>query len=421
MKKIKFVLVITILFVGLQTFSQSIVDGKYNSTFGPLSMTTEFDKEFPNGSIIYGDYRENGTISGYYADFQKEIKGTFFNGSSEGKYIFLLPFTISANKPIDAMNGFWGYNSVNKNSTNSGDQWNITSKTGTSIDIKNVTNVWSGTWNTTDGDMHLVQIGKNITGRYKGVGTVTAVYNPSTRILKGTFLNQNINKTGYIEFYFEGNAFKGKWGWTSAMTEGNWDGTKYIKNNKELSKMIVASNPSATNTSQNSNAQIKYQFTFCRIFDGETAGMRNAELYGFGGIRLYRVTNAERVEIKSFGNKPSKVFDRTENNPYSAGRYDFPANNVEFQREFFISKADLNNPNVDIEVEVYHHLKGKVIGSNYNYGYHKEILNIENITIETREVVKDIFFVGKNYSNGKWLEFNSNLDCSTLAIILKKY
>ena len=421
MKNLKTILAFTVLLIGLESFAQTIVDGMYNSSFGNITMSSEVDKEFPNGSLIYGDYKESGTISGYYADFRKEIKGTFFNGSSEGKFVFIMPFAISANKPVESMDGFWGYNSDNKNSTSANDKWNITERTGNAINIKNVTNVWSGKWNTTDGDMHLVQVGNKITGRYKGIGTVTAIYNPSTRLLKGTFLNQNNNKKGYIEFYFEGNSFKGNWGWNANMTEGNWDGTKYIKNNKELSKMVVTSSQSATNTTQNNNGQIKYQFTFCRIFGGETNVLRNAELYGFGGIRVYRVTNTERVEVKSFGNKPAKVFDRTENNPYSKSRYDFPLNNVEFQREFIINKADLNNPNVDIEIEVYHHLKGKIVGSNYNYGYHKEILNIENITLETREVVKDIFFVGKNYSNGDYLEDSPYKGSSTLLITLKKY
>ena len=129
MKNLKTILATLILFVGLQTTAQSLVDGKYSSTFGNISMTTEYDKEFPNGSLIYGDYKESGTISGYYANFEKEIKGAFYNGSSEGKYIFILPFALTANKPISTMNGFWGYNSDNKNDTNANDKWNITERT----------------------------------------------------------------------------------------------------------------------------------------------------------------------------------------------------------------------------------------------------------------------------------------------------
>jgi hypothetical protein len=289
MKNLKNILAVTILFIGCQGFAQSIVDGKYSTTFGNISMTTEFDKEFPNGSLIYGDYKDAGTISGYYADFKKEIQGTFFNGSSEGKYIFMMPFALGANQPVSTMNGFWGYNSNNKNSTNSGDKWNITSKTGSNLSIKNETNVWSGKWNTTDGAMHLVQVGNKISGRYKGLGTVTAVYNPSTRLLKGTFLNQNNNKTGYLEFYFEGNTFKGKWGWTTAMTSGNWDGTKEVKNNKEFSKFATSTTNNSnqtTKTSPNNNLTKADDVVFETQLDYLSGGYKD-NIYGIGWIRLY--------------------------------------------------------------------------------------------------------------------------------------
>lgn len=388
------ILTITFLFIGITTFSQSLVDGKYNTTFGSISMTTEFDKEFPNGSIVYGDYKENGTITGYYADFQKEIKGTFFNGASEGKYIFLMPFTLAANQPISKMNGFWGYNSDNKNSSNSSDQWNINSKTGQSYDIKNVTNVWSGKWNTTDGAMHLVQVGKNITGRYKGVGTVTATYNPSTRLLKGTFTNNNFNKTGYIEFYFEGNTFKGKWGWTTAMTEGNWDGTKDIKNNKELSKMVVnTSDNSSTSTikqglTTNSNTQntssddefikIRVRAKRAKSFNS-TSVITNPDLYGFARFELKKITINQSTNVNSFGNKSKYIFEATEDNPLklSAVLIDFP-DQPTYYRDFYILKSDWDNNDVKFELTVAHHLKTKEQGQlNGSCDKYQETFNLK--------------------------------------------
>ena len=402
MKNLKPITLSLFLLIGLQSFAQSIVDGIYSSTFGNVSMTTEFDKEFPNGSIIYGDYRENGTMSGFYADFQKEIKGTFFNGSSEGKYIFLLPFTMSANKPIDAMNGFWGYTSDNKNSANANDKWNITAKTGTSINIKNATNVWSGTWNTTDGKMHLVQVGKNVTGRYKGLGTITAVYNPSSRLLKGTFLNLNNSKSGNFEFYFEGNSFKGKWGWTAAMTGGNWNGDKHVKNNKELSKKASSSNsvpPVATNLSAKDKYRIGIKFISVDL--PVAAATQIFNIYGFAGVRVYRVTGSSRQEIKSFGNKKVYFFERTEDQAFSDG-----GNVINFSekpenyREFEISKSDLDNPNVDIEVELWHHIKGRTPGLNADYTKVRDVQMLEtfsakkNVTISavTRLIDADVHF-----------------------------
>jgi hypothetical protein len=442
-KKIILVFILSILG---KANAQSIVDGKYNSTFGNISMTTEFDKEFPNGSLIYGDYRENGTISGYYADFQKEIKGTFFNGSSEGKYIFILPFTLSANKPISAMNGFWGYNSDNKNDTNPSNQWNITAKIGTPIDIKNVTNVWSGTWNTTDGKMHLVQVGKNITGRYKGVGTVEATYNPSTRILKGTFTNNNFNKTGYIEFYFEGNTFKGKWGWTTAMTEGNWDGTKDIKNNKELSKAVSSNTTSTTSSSQtstaenqsntnkdvdnnvksikqglrntyNANTNRTVKVSLLKIIRGNNFTTRLEELYGFAGIEVYKVTNSGSQLLKSFGNKDQYFFNTTENSAFPGnifGIHTF-SNQPNYVREYQISVADWNNPNVRFEVRLWHHIKGKIYGPNRDYEKYSETYNLNTIGVDRNNKI----WVGKDYKNGENTDSILDLDFKNSRALFK--
>lgn len=436
------ILTITFLFIGITTFSQSLVDGKYNTTFGSISMTTEFDKEFPNGSIVYGDYKENGTITGYYADFQKEIKGTFFNGASEGKYIFLMPFTLAANQPISKMNGFWGYNSDNKNSSNSSDQWNINSKTGQSYDIKNVTNVWSGKWNTTDGAMHLVQVGKNITGRYKGVGTVTATYNPSTRLLKGTFTNNNFNKTGYIEFYFEGNTFKGKWGWTTAMTEGNWDGTKDIKNNKELSKAATTStSTSQTTTStnqQNTNSDVDnnvrsikqglrsnnqvttsktIKVSLLKIIRGNNFTTRLEELYGFVGIQVFKVTNSGSQLMKSFGDKDQYFFNTTENNAFPGNLFGIHSfsNQPNYVREFEISEADWNDPNVRFEIRLWHHIKGKIYGPNRDYAKYSETYNLNTIGVDRNNKI----WVGKDYQNGENTDSVLDLDFKNSRALFK--
>lgn len=437
MKAIKITLAIVFLFVGLQSSAQSLIDGTYSSTFGNISMTAEYDTEFPNGSLIYGDYKESGTISGSLANFEKEIKGTFYNGSSEGKFIFILPFALTANKPFSTMSGFWGYNSDNKNDTNSANHWNITGKTGSAVAVKNETNVWSGKWNTTDGDMHLVQVGNKITGRYKGIGTVTAVYNPSTRLLTGTFSNEKIHKTGFIKFYFEGSTFKGEWGWTPAMTEGNWDGTKSKKNNKELSKKPTTYNSSQTTNSSSQNAIVDNQknttsdpdnsikmtqqglrsnapanstktikISLIKIVKGNNLIYRLEELYGFAGVQLFKVTNSGSELIKSFGNKPDYFFELTENNPFPGnllGKYSVP-NQPNYTREFQVSQADWNNPNVRFEIRLWHHIKGKIVGPNRDYNKYSEIFDLNTMKLDRDGKI----WVGNDFKNGK--NYDSILD-----------
>lgn len=355
--------------------AQSFTDGIFTTTFGNISWTTETGYDYPNGGFVYGDYRNNGTFIGKIENNGKEIDGSFFNGSSEGKFIFMSPFGTNSffDQGIKTFAGNWGYTSNNKYSQNPEHEWKITGKIAQKDEIKNVTNVWSGKWNTTDGAMYLMQTRNKITGTYKGVGTVDATYNPSSRTLKGTFKNTKINKIGYIEFYFEGNTFKGKWGWNASMTEGNWDGTKHVKNNKELSKMAVSTPPT---TSTPSSATTKY------IIKAISIGTTHNDVYGFFGCKLYKVTQSGRVLVNSFGNKSADFYNTTENNTNKllSKNKVFP-NTPEFLREYIISNADLNNSQIKFELELYSHLKAKTVGTNINYGYKKEILRLDQIKL----------------------------------------
>jgi hypothetical protein len=375
MKNLKPITLLLFLFIGLQSFAQSFTDGIFTTTFGNISWTTETGSEYPNGGIVYGDYKDKGTFIGNFDNNGKEVKGTFFNGSAEGKFVFIAPSGKTFNNQnIKTFGGFWGYNSDNIYSQNAADEWNVTAKTGEKNSIKNVTNVWSGKWNTTDGNMILQQVGNKIAGTYKGVGTVTATYNPSNRLLKGTFLNKQTNKSGFLEFYFEGNSFKGKWGWTAAMTGGNWNGDKHVKNNKELSKATTQTTTQPTTSTNNSGTK-KYVVTAVSIDASE------GKVYGFFGCKLFKVTPSGRQLVQSFGGKTSDFYNITENNENKllSEKQNF-SNSPEFFREFFLNNSDLSNKDVKFELEIYSHMKAKRSGaSNLNFGFKKEIFRLDQI------------------------------------------
>ncbi len=404
-----------LLVIGLQAFAQSLSDGVYNTNYGKINLTFEVGYEYPNGGMVYGDYKDNGTITGSTINVGKEISGSFHNGAAEGKFIFFSPSGKQHffDSGITSFNGNWGYATDNKYSTNPDHSWKATSKTAGKDAIKNVTNVWSGKWNTTDGNLILQQIGNKVTGTYKGIGTVTATYAPQNKKLKGTFYNNNTKKTGHFEFNFEGNSFKGKWGWTTAMTDGVWNGTKHVKTNKEV-VVAVNSTSSTSSSSQttngNQNKTVKLKFVLETIFAGDIPNLRSPELYGFVGMRLFRVTSNGREEIKSFGNKAQNFFNKTENNPFLVKnihdyRHDLPLT-PDYFREFTINQSDLNNPDVDIEVEVWHHIKAKIIGPNYDFKYHKEVVNFENITDYSNN--QKLLTVGKSYENSKSISTTRN-------------
>lgn len=360
--------------IGLQTYAQSLSEGVYNTNFGTINLTFEVGFDYPNGGMVYGDYKDNGTITGSTLNNGKEIAGSFHNGAAEGKFIFFSPSGKQHffDSGISTFNGNWGYGSDNKFSANPDHIWNSTGKKAGKEAIKNVTNVWSGKWNTTDGNIILQQVGKKVTGTYKGIGTVDATYNPQTKKLVGTFYNNNTKKAGHFEFNFEGNSFKGKWGWTAAMTSGAWNGDKHVKNNKELPKATTQT----TSTNANSGTT-KYLVSAVSINASED------KIYGFFGCKLFKVTASGREQVQNFGNKSSDFYNTTENNENKllSKRQTF-ANSPEFFREFILNYADVNNSNVKYELEIYSHMKAKRTGaSNLNFGFKKEIFRLDQIKL----------------------------------------
>ncbi|UGS22896.1 hypothetical protein [Flavobacterium channae] len=348
--------------------------GTFQTKFGTLKLVEE------NG-MIYGDYANNGTILAYEVidRYKTTLNGIYFNGNERGKFQ-LIRNSYSGNYE----DKFIGYYGASDNSTCIADikansknwtftiepnwQWTGTKQpSGQPNDLQ--TAVWNGKWNTTFGEINLEQIGKKVKGKYSNLGDIDADFDKVTKKLKGTFTNKG--KKGYFEFSFEGNSFKGKWGWNTSMAEGIWDGTKVVKTNK-----IIATSTTSTNalTTQSNTATTKYTVSAVSILTGES------NIYGFWGFKLFKVTQDGRVQVPNFGNKSSDVYNETENSSkiIKSSSYNFP-NSPEFFREFIIPNTDINNPNIKYELEVYVHAKNKVLGTNTNYGYQKQIYRLDNI------------------------------------------
>lgn len=428
MKKI--VVIIALVF-GFIANSQNW-QGTYQTKFGVLKLVEE------NG-IIYGDYANNGTILAYEVidKYKTTLNGIYFNGNERGK------FQLIRNRYGSSVEyKFIGYYGAADNSTSIADikvnsqNWIFTIEpkwewTGTKQpsnqpnDLQ--TAVWNGKWNTTFGEINLEQIGTKIKGKYSNLGDIDADFDKGTKKLKGTFTNKG--KKGYFEFSFEGNTFSGKWGWTSALTGGNWDGTKALKTNKEVANNAATTNSLSTsdqaNNSKDEDNNVKsvkqglrnstkvtsnktLKITLLKIIRGNNFTTRLEELYGFVGIEVFRVTNSGSQLVQSFGNKDKYFFNTTEDNAFPGnifGKYSF-SNQPNYVREFTINEADWNNPNVQFEIRLWHHIKGKIYGPNRDYGKYSETYNINTIGVDRNKKI----WVGKDYNNGENTDSILDLD-----------
>lgn len=352
----------------LFTLAQTGWTGTFTTKYGELKLMEEYGTEYPGGGIIYGDYGNKGTLVGSLQENGKRFEGYFHNGSSSGKFTFRWDYNQKG------FTGNWGYGeNMNAGSTNPDQQWTGTQKTKTQPgDI--ATAVWSGKWNTNHGYIILQQVGNKITGKYHTVGNIEATYDPAKKKVTGTFTNNG--KKGYLEWQFEGNSYKGKWGWTAALTGGEWNGTKHVKTNKPLSvasSTTTAPPPPAPATNTGSNkGTVKFSV---RPISLSSLG----SIYGFAGVQVIKLTRNGSEEIKSFGHKSQYFFNTTEDKIVANGSsYNFP-NTLDYLREFIIDKEDLTSSDTEMQLKLFFHLKKEQLGPNKDYKYKTKTLNLKTL------------------------------------------
>ncbi|WP_299902612.1 hypothetical protein [uncultured Aquimarina sp.] len=94
---------------------------------------------------------------------------------------------------------------------------------------------WTGTWNSTYGELRLVEKGQLIYGDYSDIGVIYGYrhYINGKEYFEGTFENYRMNKNGIIRFEMNNpnfnNSFSGEWVWNNSSYWYSWNGTKTSK------------------------------------------------------------------------------------------------------------------------------------------------------------------------------------------------
>ena len=86
---------------------------------------------------------------------------------------------------------------------------------------------WQGAWNTTYGQIRLVEDGDYVYGDYGSIGTIEGVLVQNRQILRAIFTRKDDGSKGYVEWILsgdDGNRISGYWNWTSAAFP-SWDGS----------------------------------------------------------------------------------------------------------------------------------------------------------------------------------------------------
>ncbi|WP_378176120.1 hypothetical protein [Aquimarina sp. SS2-1] len=93
---------------------------------------------------------------------------------------------------------------------------------------------WTGTWNSTYGELRFVEKGQLIYGDYADIGVIYGYrhFVNGKEYFEGTFENYRMNRKGIIRFEMDNpnfnNSFTGKWTWGNTPWY-NWNGSKSSK------------------------------------------------------------------------------------------------------------------------------------------------------------------------------------------------
>ena len=275
---------------------------------------------------------------------------------------------------------------------------------------------WQGAWNTTYGQIRLVEDGDYVYGDYGNIGTIEGVLVNGKQVLRAVFTRRDTKQTGYVEWVQsgdDGNRITGRWNWTSApvpdwqeeASGGLWRGDRtddgippiiqfgprrsrgqflasagsayrnWIRPAPNTSRAGAIAAPPAKSGDSPTVAPstpsligrfpvlANYPANFApRYFDVRLTRMLVGEevfteLYGLVGIYAYCETPTESYPLKPFGGLPNRVFDVARENASRVVIYDFQP--AQATRRFALDERCLAGPDNRIAIQVQSNMKEK--------------------------------------------------------------
>ncbi|WP_299217103.1 hypothetical protein [uncultured Dokdonia sp.] len=199
--------ILTFLFL-FATANATEWGGTYNTNFGEVKLVQK-------GNLIVGTYADKGhvlvhTITG------NTVEGIFFNNNKLGDF----KWTKNGSK----ITGKWAWK---------GDplieNWSGEAVRTTSFEK------YEGIWETTYGNIQFIQNKHNMmAGTYGANGFIYGKYNPTTKILRGTYSNEGNGNFKPFQMKFNGYSFTGKF---EERDWGSWNGSKKSRYAKIVVKL----------------------------------------------------------------------------------------------------------------------------------------------------------------------------------------
>lgn len=287
---------------------------------------------------------------------------------------------------------------------------------------------WQGAWNTTYGQIRLVEDGDYVYGDYGNIGTIEGVLVQNRQILRAIFTRKDDGSKGYVEWVQsgdDGNRISGYWNWTSAAFP-SWDGStagskwrgdrtddgippitqfgsrrsrvqflaaspspyrNWLGKGRSAASSGAVAAPTPTSTASNTAESTRgnrlaarfpklrdYQASFTptafevsldRLWAPEG---QSGRLYGLIGLYAYCQTADGSRELAPQRGQPNRVFDKSRE---EATRDVWGFNPVEYTRRFALDQECLADRNARFIVQIQTNLKERdtVRATDDVYGY----------------------------------------------------
>lgn len=257
---------------------------------------------------------------------------------------------------------------------------------------------WTGSWNSSFGELRLHQIGIDVHGDYRDLGDIDGRVNGNK--LTGTFTNGN--KSGSFIFTRTSNhAFTGQWKWENTNNWQEWNGslkssvapvlTSTLAINKKRERLNLVQG--------NKNQTIKFTYV---TFGDRKSNPDEFSIFGLASANLYVIENGNRTRYR----QGPRVMNLTEGSAKKTKRTSSGVKLINFNQDFniYIPNKEWNDPAKSFELEVFTDFKHDKIIGHSEFGKARQVFKIKDlVTTETYNVkaskgdlISNLYFVYKN-------------------------
>lgn len=233
---------------------------------------------------------------------------------------------------------------------------------------------WTGSWNSSFGELRLHQIGIDVYGDYRDLGDIDGRVNGNK--LTGTFTNGN--KSGSFIFTLANNntSFTGKWKWSTSNNWQDWNGSLKSSAAPVLVSPLALNKKREKLNSLTGSQKIHFKFQYATFNDKKS----NPDVFSIYGSAVASLDRVENGRTTNYMRGP-RIMNKSEDSPVKTKRTSSGTKLINFNKDYIIEipNKDYFDPANSFILETVINFKSKGFFSNGDFGTGKMKTNIKTI------------------------------------------